>query len=256
MADYNPPPPWHMTNVPSRSRTSSVSLLDHDDNSSVFSIGFSAQHPADDGLSTRSDIDISDSLSTSSIQSVSSRGSGRTSEYLLQQIYELRQAQQDMRRESNETLRNAIAAVKAGFNTDMRNMRRTINNLTKETESLNVKIAALTGKMMSLNPSKPKIRNRKDTRLAIRALKKATEKSLKDTKADITLKVGALYTEMNKLKKDDNRMQINLANAIEEAKIMRREMANGRKQGIKIQIIIITKTPGIFFAKNPGGIHC
>ena len=160
MADYNPPPPWQMTNVPSRSRTSSVSLLDHNDNSSVSSIGFSAQHPADDGSSTRSDIDISDSLSTSSIQSVSSRGSGRTSEYLLQQIYELRQAQQDMRRESNETLRNAIAAVKAGFNTDMRNMRRTINNLTKETESLNVKIAALTEENDELKSkqSKPKIK--------------------------------------------------------------------------------------------------
>ena len=165
MADYNPPPPWQMTNAPSRSRTSSVSLLDHDDNSSVSSIGFSAQHPADDGSSTRSD--ISDSLSTSSIQSVSSRGSGRTSEYLLQQIYELRQAQQDMRRESNETLRNAIAAVKAGFNTDMRNMRRTINNLTKETESLNVKIAALKEENDELKSKKTK--DKEDTRLAIRA---------------------------------------------------------------------------------------
>ena len=228
MADYNPPPPWQMTNVPSRSRTSSVSLLDHDDNSSVSSIGFSAQHPADDGSSTRSDIDISDSLSTSSIQSVSSRGSGRTSEYLLQQIYELRQAQQDMRRESNETLRNAIAAVKAGFNTDMRNMRRTINNLTKETESLNVKIAALTEENDELKSKQTK--DKEDTRLAIRALKKATEKSLKDTKADITSKVGALYTEMNKLKKDDKRMQINLANAIEEANICAEKWPISRKK--------------------------
>ena len=159
----------------------------------------------------------------------------------------MRQAQQDMRRESNETLRNAIAAVKAGFNTDMRNMRRTINNLTKKTESLNVKIAALTEENDELKSKQTK--DKEDTRLAIRALKKATEKSLKDTKADITSKVGALYTEMNKLKKDDKRMQINLTNAIEEYQYQ------GRKQGIKIQIIIITKTPGIFFAKNTRGIN-
>ena len=211
------------TYVTSRSRTSSGSLLDHDDNSSTSSLSLWPQQVLEYGSSSHSDID---SLSIHSSLSGSSRGSNRSSE---------RYSLQTIRLESDEALRTAIEALKAEFNREMRDLSRSVTQLSTANDELKKENRTMQGKIADMMKESKEIKSqqskvKEDMNTAMNALRKATTKAVNDIETETASKLGALQTEMNKLKEENNEMHIKQANAIEAARILQTEMFNLREE--------------------------